>query len=70
MTYYLERVVIMELGFDAILCCKVGKENSDAGNIECSRGPQDSHPAVSGSITWRPAKQRNDLFTADRPNTC
>jgi len=30
----------MEFGFDAILCYTWGNENSDAGHIECSHGPQ------------------------------
>jgi len=30
----------MELRFDAILFSKLGDENSDAGHVKCSRGPQ------------------------------
>ena len=29
-----------------MLYSKLGNENSDAGHIKCSRGPQDPHPAI------------------------
>jgi len=44
MTYYLKYLLIMQLRFDAILYSKLGEENSDAGLIKCSRGPQVPHP--------------------------
>jgi len=34
----------MEIRFEAMLYSNLGNENSDAGNIECSRGPQVPHP--------------------------
>jgi len=34
----------MELVFCAILYSKLGNENSDAGRIKCSLGPQVPHP--------------------------
>jgi len=34
----------MELRFDAKLHSNVGNENSDAGHIKCSHGPQVLHP--------------------------
>jgi len=32
-------LLIMELRFDTILYCNTSNENSDAGQIKCSRGP-------------------------------
>ena len=32
-------LLIVELHFEAMLYSNVGKENSDAGHIKCSRGP-------------------------------
>jgi len=49
MTYYLKYLLIMELRFDAILYSKLGKENSNAGHIKCSRGPQVPHPCCTWS---------------------
>jgi len=43
MTYYLKYLLVMDLRFDAILYSKSGNENSDAGHIKCSRGPQVPH---------------------------
>jgi len=34
----------MELRFDAMLCFNLGNENSDAGHIKFSCGPQVFHP--------------------------
>jgi len=34
-----EYLLIMELRFDAILYFNLGKENFDAGDIKCPRGP-------------------------------
>jgi len=34
----------MELRFDAMLCFNLGNENSDAGHIKFSCGPQVLHP--------------------------
>jgi len=36
-------LLIMELRFDAMLYSNLGNENSDAGHIKCSRGPQGPH---------------------------
>jgi len=36
----------MELRFDAMLYSDLGNENSDAGHIKCSRGPQVLTPAA------------------------
>jgi len=33
-------VLVMELRFDAMLYSDMGNENSDAGHVKCSRGPQ------------------------------
>jgi len=44
MVYYLKHLLIMELRFDAILYTNLGNENSNAGNIKCSRGPQVRQP--------------------------
>ena len=35
-----------EARFDVILYSKLGNENSDAGHIKCSRGPQVPHPCA------------------------
>jgi len=40
MTCYLKYLLIMELRFDAILYSELGNENSYAGHIKCSCGPQ------------------------------
>jgi len=40
--YYLY-LLIMELRFDAMLYSNLGNENSDAGHIKRSRGPQVPH---------------------------
>jgi len=45
-----EYVLIMELRFDAMFCSKVGNENSDAGHIKCSRGPQVPHPWITATL--------------------
>jgi len=37
----------MERHFDAILYSKLGIENSDAGHIKRSRGPQVAHPCYT-----------------------
>jgi len=37
-------LLITLLRFDAMLCSNLGKENSSAGHIKCSRGPQVPHP--------------------------
>jgi len=34
----------MAIRFDAILYFKLGNESSDAGHINCSRGPQVPYP--------------------------
>jgi len=34
----------MELRFAAMLYSIMGNENSDVGQIKCSRGPQVTHP--------------------------
>jgi len=34
----------MELRFDAMLCFNLGNENSDAGHVKFSCGPQVLHP--------------------------
>jgi len=36
-------LLIMELRFDAMLYSNLGNENSDAGHIKCSCGPQVPH---------------------------
>ena len=41
--------LIMDFRFDVMLCSILGSENSDAGHIECSRGPQVPHPCSSRS---------------------
>jgi len=43
-------LLIMELRFDAMLCSNLGNENSDAGHIKCSRGPQVPHPCSRESM--------------------
>jgi len=43
MTYYLKYLLIMELRFDVILYSKLGNQNSDAGHIKRSGGPQVPH---------------------------
>jgi len=39
-------LLVMEFRFDAMLCSNLGHKNSDAGHIECSRGPQVPHPCA------------------------
>ena len=39
-----EYLLIMELRLDAMLYSNLGNENSDAGHIKYSRGPQVPHP--------------------------
>jgi len=39
-----KNLLIMELRFDAMLYSYLGNENSDAGHIKYSRGPQVLHP--------------------------
>jgi len=34
----------MELRFEAMLCSNLGNEDSVAGHVKCSRGPQVPHP--------------------------
>jgi len=38
--------LMMELRFDTMLYFNLGNENSDAGHIKCSRGPQAPTPVV------------------------
>jgi len=42
-------LLIMELRFDAKLHSNMGNENSDAGHIKCSGGPQVPHPWVKAT---------------------
>ena len=44
-----KNLLIMELRSDAMLYSNLGNENSDAGHIKCSRGPQVLH---SCSVCW------------------
>jgi len=37
----------MGFRFGAMLCANLGEENSDAGHIECSRGPQVPHSWIT-----------------------
>jgi len=39
-------LLITELRFEAMLYSSLGNENSDAGHIKFSRGPQAPHPMV------------------------
>jgi len=41
-------LLIMEIRFDAMLYSNKNNENSDAGHIKCSCGPQVLHPWSSG----------------------
>jgi len=45
----------MELRLDVILYDKLVNENSDAGHIKCSRGPQVPHPWLKATSTWHTA---------------
>jgi len=47
-----KHLLIMELRFDAILYSNLSNENSDAGHIKCSRGPQVPN-SCSSTIAWR-----------------
>jgi len=44
-TSYLKYLLIVVFHFDAMLCSKMGNENSDAGHIKCCLGPQVPNPA-------------------------
>jgi len=57
MTYYLKYLLIMEFRFDSILCSELGKENSDAGHIKCSRGPQVPHPCPNSNFASKKLKK-------------
>jgi len=39
-------LLVTEFRFDAMLCSYLSKENSDAGHIKCSRGPQIPTPGL------------------------
>ena len=47
----------MEFRFDSILCSELGKENSDAGHIKCSRGPQVPHPCPNWNFASKKLKK-------------
>ena len=52
-------LLVTEFRFDAILCSKLGNENSDAGHIKCSRGPQVPHPWTGATKS-----QQSQIFSA------
>jgi len=43
-------LLVTEFRFDAMLCSNLGKENSDAGHINCSRGLQVPHPCFMTAV--------------------
>jgi len=47
----------MELRFDSMLYSNLGNENSDAGRIKCSRGPQVPQPCFRPSHVNRLPRQ-------------
>jgi len=53
----------MELRFDAVLCLNLGNENSDAGHIKCSRGPQVPHHwfRTNNCYSWKYLTQLFDV---------